>query len=560
MPVVLAREADQPARGHHHRRGDVVLHLDLVGGDEVLPQLVRPPGAVLLAADPEIIGDEPPPLVLELVSGRAVDDVDAEVAPPIGAPFRPVKALDDEDQGPDVVRNALEPGVVLRCELGGAGREQLDHRAERAIGRQERPRVVVPVDDRLDQRHVLLEAPDVERPGQHRVDQALADLRLAAARNGAGLVAEGALRNRPDQPPARRLAVLGHADLVAARVDVDAAGQELQVLLLALADPFDVLAVDVDLHVLRHVVDLGIDPVGRIARGVVRRPLADQRQHLREPVVGAHDPHLLRHEALTQTEGGERQRATRVLLLGQAEQVCAVADLGLDLLLAVPEIVVGQDRDHHALDAARGQLEGPAVVVQLALVRPAHARGPLGVGRFAHGRQADVLLAEAREVRREDHAPAVAGPAVDIERGVVPGEIGVAGVAEDALDEVQVRDQAAGHEEPHLRALLRRDLGHRRAHQWPQQQRHHGLDGLRPVARERKAHELGRRAQRLLEQPQVGHQWHPQLVRGNRETTLRHVEDALGRPAIVDGVVQHAVVEAIARYQLVVPGLRVDRQ
>ncbi len=138
MPVVLAREADEPARRHHHRGGDVVLHLDLVGGDEVLPQLVRPPGAVLLAADPEVVGDEPAALVLELVPGRAVDDVDAEMAAPIGAPLRPVEALDDEDQGPHVVGNALEPGVVLRRELGGAGREQLDHRAERAFGDSER--------------------------------------------------------------------------------------------------------------------------------------------------------------------------------------------------------------------------------------------------------------------------------------------------------------------------------------------------------------------------------------------------------------------------------------
>ncbi len=317
---------------------------------------------------------------------------------------------------------------------------------------------------------------------------------------------------------------------------------------------------DVDLHVLRHVVDLGIDPVGRIARGVVRRALADQRQHLREPVVRAHDPHLLRHEALAQAEGGERQRSARVLLLGQPEQVRAVADLGLDLLLAVPEVVVGQDRDHHALDAARGELEGPSVVVQLGLVRPAHAGCALGVGGPAHVRQADVLLAEAREVRGEDDAAAVAGPAVHVERGVVPGKVRVARVAEDALHEVQVGDQAAGHEEPHLHALLRRALRHGGAHQRSQQQRDHGLDGLRPVGGEGQAHQLGRRAQRLLEQPEVGRQRHPQLVRGNRQTALRHVEDALGRAAIVDGVVQHAVVEPVARHQLVVPGLRVDRQ
>ena len=139
VSVVLAREPDQPARLDHHGGGDVVLHLHLVGRDEVLPQLVRPPGAVLLAPDPEIAGDQPPPLVLELVSGCAVDDVDAEVAAPIVTPLRPVEALDHEHQRADVVRNALQPGVVFRRELGGIGLEQLDDRAERPIGRQDGP-------------------------------------------------------------------------------------------------------------------------------------------------------------------------------------------------------------------------------------------------------------------------------------------------------------------------------------------------------------------------------------------------------------------------------------
>ncbi len=78
------------------------------------------------------------PSYLSSWPGRAVDDVDAEVAAPVVAPLGPVEALDDEDQRADVVRDALEPGVVLRREVRGAGREQLDHGAERALGREDR--------------------------------------------------------------------------------------------------------------------------------------------------------------------------------------------------------------------------------------------------------------------------------------------------------------------------------------------------------------------------------------------------------------------------------------
>ena len=115
MPVVLAGEADQPARGDHDRGGDVVLHLHLVGRDEILPQLVGPPRPVPVAPDAEVVGDQLPSLVLELVPGLAVDDVHAEVRHPVVAPLRPVEPLDDEDQRPDVVgmlsSQALYSGV-----------------------------------------------------------------------------------------------------------------------------------------------------------------------------------------------------------------------------------------------------------------------------------------------------------------------------------------------------------------------------------------------------------------------------------------------------------------
>ena len=78
MPVVPAGQAEQLARGHHDRRGDVVLHLHLVGRDEVLPQLVESATRRRASTpDAQVAADQLAAVELQLVPGRAVDDVDA---------------------------------------------------------------------------------------------------------------------------------------------------------------------------------------------------------------------------------------------------------------------------------------------------------------------------------------------------------------------------------------------------------------------------------------------------------------------------------------------------
>ena len=140
VAVVLSGEADEPARRHDHRGGDVVLHLHLVGRHEVLAELVGAPGAVLLAA--RRAGSCRPacgPSYLSSCPGAPLMMSTLKWLAPVVAPLRPVEALDDEDQRADVVRDALEPGVVLGRVFAGIGREQLDHRAERPLGREKRP-------------------------------------------------------------------------------------------------------------------------------------------------------------------------------------------------------------------------------------------------------------------------------------------------------------------------------------------------------------------------------------------------------------------------------------
>ncbi len=326
---------------------------------------------------------------------------------------------------------------------------------------------------------------------------------------------------------------------------VDPPRQQLEVLLGPILGPRDVLPVDVDLHVLRHVVDLGPDGVGRVAARIAPGAVAEQVEHLRQPVAGRHDPHLVGREPVAEVERRKRERAAAVLLLREAEEVRAVADLRLHFLLAVPEVVVRDQRDHHALGSARGDLERPAVVVQLVLAL---------VG------QAEVLLPDPGEMGREDDAAGVAGPAVHVERGVIRRQVRVAGAAEDALDEIQVGNETAGREEPDLEALLRRHLRHGGADERPQQEAHHRLHGALPVGRERQPQQLGRRPERCLEQPEIDRERHAGLVRRDRQPALGDVEDALRRSPVVDGIVQHAVVEPVARDQLVLVAVAIDRE
>ncbi len=163
-------------------------------------------------------------------------------------------------------------------------------------------------------------------------------------------------------------------------------------------------------------------------------------------------------------------------------------------------------------------------------------------------------------MRRQNHAAAVAGPAVHVERGIVGGEIGIAGVAEDALHKVEVRDQSAGDEVADLRALFGRDPWHRGTDERPQQQRDHGLHRLGPVRGERQAHEFGRRPERLLEQANISGERHAGFIRRNRKPALGHVKDALRGAAVVDRIVQDSIVEPVARHELVLPAVRVDRE
>ena len=238
------------ARRDHHGGGDVVLHLHLLRGDEVLAQLEGPPLAFQVEADPQIRGDDAPVEDLELVPRGPVHLVHREVLAPGVAPLRAIQALDHEGQRKDARGHGVEPGVELRLAARRGGQE-LDHRAQAALRAQglapgvavlvlearEQAVGVVAVEDPLDGIQILVQVIDEDGPVEHGVVQGLGDLRLAAARDGAGLVAEGPLRVGPDQAPGRGARVLLHLHLVAVGLDIDLARLQADGLGLAVRAP-----------------------------------------------------------------------------------------------------------------------------------------------------------------------------------------------------------------------------------------------------------------------------------------------------------------------------------
>ena len=252
---------------------------------------------------------------------------------------------------------------------------------------------------------------------------------------------------------------------------------------------------------------------------------------------------------LAEVVAREHQGPPGMLLLGVAEQVGRVADLGLHFLLAVTEVVVGDDGNDHAACVAGAHLEGLPCVVQLVGVGPAHAVPQLPLGRLAGVRQPEVGLLHPRQVRGEDHRAGVAGPGLRLQRCVILRQVRVATVAEDALDEVEVGHEPAGHDEAGLHALLTHVARHRRGDEGTQLERDEAGRRVRLVGGVRQ-HEVDLRwLERELEEPREHRLGHTDLVIGDRQAALGDVEDACGGAAIVGRVVQDAVREPVAAQQ-----------
>ena len=159
--------------------------------------------------------------------------------------------------------------------------------------------------------------------------------------------------------------------------------------------------------------------------------------------------------------------------------------------------------------------------------------------------EAEFPFGQFRQVRGQDHRARVPRPAPGFQGGVVVRQVGIAPVAEDAFHEIKVRHQRAGREETHLQAAFPRETRDVGNHHGTQQQGHpRASRGLvsRAVGQ---GHRLRGRVQGVLQQAPVDLPGNRQFVVLHRRATLCDVEDTLGGAAIVQGIVQHPVDQAV---------------
>jgi hypothetical protein len=144
-----------------------------------------------------------------------------------------------------------------------------------------------------------------------------------------------------------------------------------------------------------------------------------------------------------------------VLFFAHPEKIGRETDLGFDLLLAIPVVVVRDDRDHDAAVIAAADLESSSSVIKLIRLAPAHAVAFLPLGGIGLPREPQVRLLHPDNVRRDDHAAGVAGPVQSVQRGIVLGQVGIAGISENRFHEIQVAHQRSRRKESDLHGLFR---------------------------------------------------------------------------------------------------------
>ena len=245
----------------------------------------------------------------------------------------------------------------------------------------------------------------------------------------------------------------------------------------------------------------------------------------------------------------ENQRPAGVLFLGQAVEIGRIADLRLDLFLAVAEIIVGDQRDDDAPLVARTNLEGITVVVKFVVALVAHAVAALPLGGVIPMRQPQQMLRHMGQMRRENHAAGVPGPAIGIERGIVLRQIGVSPITKDAFNKIEVRHQSSGNEETDLHAFFGGKPGHGRDNERAQQQRNETAARLGRVGRIRQPQGIFRRIQRNREQFGKSDFRYRQLVVRDRHAALGDMEYAGCRAPIFGRVVQDTIAQAVTRQQ-----------
>ena len=555
VPGLRVEQSGDKRTRHHGGGRDIVFHLDLGRREEIFAQPEGAPRVLRVEADAQEIGHQFAAVEAQLVGRQAVDRIDTEILPPMLAPIRAVEPFEHVDQLLDVLRDRLEPRIVLRTEGWRRG-EQFDHRTEGTVGTQNQPVIlaiprrigvtirVVVTDKLVDLIEVGLDVGDKDRPLQDGIRDRLGNFRLAPARDGARFVAERPLGHRADEPPSPAGRWLGHLDFVAAGQDVAVLELERDLPSFPVLLPGHSLREQLESRILGDIKNVRMVTVDRVTLRMYLDGVAEQLHGLGKSArhVQGQIPH---RNLLGQVVARKNERPARMLLLGIAEKIGRHPELRFDLLFAVAKVVVGNDRHHHTALVARRDLESCAVIVNFIRRFPAHPVAPLALGRFAPGRQSELGLGQLVEVRGQDDAAGVPGPMFGVERGIMVREIRITRIAENALDKVEIANQAARHEEAHLHTFLRRHSGHLGADHRPEQEGNKALGRGRKGRGEGQAQQFRRRIERRFEQASEDRFRHRFLVVGHRQAAFRDMKYALRGPAITLRVVQHALPHAV---------------
>ena len=268
--------------------------------------------------------------------------------------------------------------------------------------------------------HVVVEVGDEDRSRQDGVGNGFGDLRLAPAGDRARLVAEQSFGGGADEMPGGMGGWLLDVHLVPRRTNVGAPGEQREGVYLPFRFTFPAhrLGGQIERHVFGHVDDVGVRAVHRITLGFQFHQRGVTFDHLFERVAAVLHVQIT-EELLAQVIRGIDDRTSGVLLFGQAIQVRRITDLGLYFFFTISEVVIGNYCDNNSRNVSCTDFECRPSVVAFIGRRPTHAIAALTRCRIVEMRQTQLLLGARSEVGSEDHASAVTGPAIGVQRRIV---------------------------------------------------------------------------------------------------------------------------------------------
>ena len=251
---------------------------------------------------------------------------------------------------------------------------------------------------------------------------------------------------------------------------------------------------------------------------------------------------------------------TSVLFFHLTKQVRGVGDLCLDFLLAVPEVVVSNHRGDDTAFIARAHLECATTVVEFVGILPALPVAALTFRCILPTWQTQFLLGEFGEVGGEDDQARGAGPCVRVEGGVKLGDVGIATIAEDALNKVQVGNQRAGGNKANFHCPFATKTRYLRNDDGAQQKGNPCSHRVFRIGCIGKNLCFLRREKGVFHQSAKYSPGNLDLVVLDRQSPICNVEDALGGAAVIGGVMEDSVKSAVRREKVRLENVTFDRQ